>query len=103
MEEEQKSLREIALAYEAPARTGNISDLPQVSADLKVTSETFTKKDGDEFTIQTVTVDGAKYRVPTSVINQVKVLLEDNPKLQNIKVKKTGQGMDTEYVVIPLQ
>jgi len=28
--------------------------------------------------------------------------MEDNPSLENFKVKKTGEGMDTRYTVIPL-
>lgn len=99
---EQKTLKEEAQAYTAPARTQNIADLPKVSTNLALESETFKNKEGEEFTIKTVLVDGVKYRVPVSVLNQLKVILEDNPKLENFKVKKTGAGMDTEYIVIPL-
>ena len=101
--EKQKSLREEAESYETPARTKNIVELPQVSTDLSVETETHKNKEGEEFTIKTINVDGQKYRVPNSVLNQIKVLLEDNPKLQNVRVKKTGTGLDTEYVVIPMQ
>jgi len=101
--ENQKSLKEAAQEYEAPVRTGNIADLPQVTTNLSFEEETHKTKDGEEFTMKTISLDGAKYRVPNSVLNQLKVLLEDNPKLEKFKVRKTGQGMDTEYVVIPLQ
>lgn len=101
--EQQKSLKQAAEEYEAPTRTGNIADLLQVTTDLVFEEETHKTKDGEEFTMKTVLVEGAKYRVPNSVLNQLKVLLEDNPKLERFKVKKSGVGMDTEYIVIPLQ
>ena len=99
---ENKSLKEEAQAYEAPARTKNISELPQVSVDLQLEAETFKTKDGEDFVVKSIKVDGLKYRVPNSVINQLKVLIEDNPNIKNFKVKKTGTGLDTEYIVIPL-
>ena len=100
--EKQKSLKEEAQAYETPAMTKNIVELPQVSTNLIVETETHKNKEGEEFTVKTISVNGQKYRVPNSVLNQVKVLLEDNPKLENFKVKKTGTGLDTSYIVIPL-
>jgi len=99
----QKTLKEEAQSYETPAKTKNIVDLPKVTTNLTVEEETHTDKEGKEFTIKTVEVEGSKYRVPNSVLNQLKVLLEDNPDLENFKVKKTGTGLDTEYIVIPLQ
>jgi hypothetical protein len=47
-------------------------------------------------------VNGEKYRVPQSVLNNLKAVLEDNPMLKTFKVKKTGEGMDTRYILIPL-
>jgi hypothetical protein len=48
-------------------------------------------------------VDDEKYRVPISVIQQLQVMIEDNPNLKKFKVKKTGEGKDnTRYTVIPL-
>jgi hypothetical protein len=47
-------------------------------------------------------LDGEKYRVPNSVLKQLKVLLEDNPDLKKFKVKKSGVGLNTDYTVIPI-
>src|SRR6056297_582484 len=99
------TLGEEAQAYE-PQRTHNIADLPKVSVKLDVQNDEFETQDehGQPKTVKQkiIVVDGCKYRVPNSVLNQVKVLLEDNPKLAYFKVKKTGQGLNTDYTVIPM-
>jgi hypothetical protein len=48
-------------------------------------------------------VNGEEYRVPDSVLKALKDNLEVNPKLGWFKVKKTGEGLKTNYTVIPLQ
>lgn len=97
------SLKESAIAYEAPAKTKNIVELPKVSTDWVVETKEAKNRDGETFTIQYVTVAGEQYRVPPSVLGTLKLLLEDNPNLEYFKVKATGQGLDTRYTVIPLQ
>lgn len=100
--DKQKSLKEEALETEPQQKTKNISELSQVSTALLVNSETFLNKDGEEVTIKVINVNGEKYRVPQSVLNSLKAVLEDNPNLKTFKVKKSGEGMDTRYVLIPL-
>ena len=100
--ENQKTIGEMAAEDIIPARTQNIADLPQVSVDLKISTEEFKTKEGEPFTVNSVEVEGVKYRVPNSVLTQLKVLKEDNPKMTVFKVKKTGTGLDTEYLVIPV-
>ena len=90
-------LGEEAQAYE-PKRTQNIADLDSVSVDLDLKEETEV-----EFPYKFIEVDGQRYRVPTSVLAQLKLLIEDNKDLKSVKVKKMGSGMDTQYVVIPLK
>jgi len=94
-------LKDEALNYESHA-VGNIADLPKVSTDIEVVEATGTGDDGKEFTYKMTTIDGADYRVPNSVLKQLKAILEDNPNLKEIRVKKTGNGMSTAYQVIPL-
>ena len=91
------SLKDTAKAYEAKAKVNNIADLPSVSTDLEVKDETEA-----EFPYQYVLVDGSKYRLPSSVLINIKAILEENPNLSKFKVKKTGEGMETRYTVIPL-
>jgi len=102
MEQQQKTLKEESLESEAPTKSKNITELPQVSTALFVEQETFTNNENKEVTIKIVKVGNERYRVPQSVLNSLKVILEDNPMLKSFKVKKTGEGMDTRYTVIPL-
>ena len=94
-------LKDEAMSYES-SKTKNIADLDTVPVDIEINDETFTDNDGKEFTIKIIEVDGERYRVPVSVLKQLKTHLEDNPNIKKFKVRKTGEGMKTEYVVIPL-
>ena len=98
---EQKTLKTEAQAYESHS-VGNIADLPKVSTNLQVEDREGTNEEGKSFKYKIVVVDGQEYRVPASVLKSLKAILEDNPNLQVFKVKKTGQGLATEYTVIPL-
>jgi hypothetical protein len=100
--EEQKTIKDTALAYESKS-VGNIADLPKVTTDLKVEEREGTNEEGKNFNYKVISVEGQEYRIPASVIKALKAILEDNPNLQTFKVKKTGQGMSTEYTVIPLR
>ena len=90
-------LSDFAKAYEAKAKVNNIAELQSVSTELDIQTDT-----DAEFPYDYVVVDGKNYRIPTSVIANLKVILEENPNLKKFKVKKTGEGMDTRYTVIPL-
>jgi len=70
--------------------------------DVVVVEDNFVNKEGEEVKQKVIVVEGEKYRVPVSVLNNLKVLLEDNKDLKFFKVKKTGEGMDTRYIAIPL-
>ena len=99
-------LKEEAQAYESK-QTKNIADLEIVSVDLEVEDDEFEAiddKTGDSKVVKqkVAIIDGERYRVPASVLKQLKVLLEDSPNLQKFKVKRTGQGLATDYTVIPL-
>lgn len=100
------TLNEYAQGYEPTATTKNISDLPQVSTDLELVDDEFEfTKNGETKIVKqkVIIVEGEQYRVPVSVIQQIKVLLEDNPALKTIKVKKSGTTKDdTKYQVIPV-
>jgi len=99
------TLGEEAQAYE-PSTTKNITELPEVSIDIQLEDDSFetTDEDGKEKTVRqkVITLNGEKYRVPVSVLKQLKAQKEANPKLQKFKVSKSGEGMKTTYTVIPL-
>lgn len=96
-----KTLKEEAQTYESHS-VGNIADLPKVSTDLVTEDREGTNDEGKTFNYKVITVEGQDYRVPASVLKSLKAILEDNPNLKSFKVKKTGQGLATEYTVIPL-
>lgn len=96
------TLKEEALKYE-PKQSKNIADLNSVSVLLPLYKETRQPKDGKPYVIQFVTMNGDEYRVPDSVLKDLKTHLEEKPNLLYFKVKKTGTGLTTEYTVIPLE
>jgi len=99
-------ISEFAKDYESSAKTKNIAELQSVSTDLELIDDEFEfTKNGETKTVKqkVIVVDGEQYRCPITVIQQLKVILEDNPALKKFKVKKSGSTKDdTKYVVIPL-
>lgn len=97
------NIKELALAFE-PQQTKNISELKHISIDVEVTEEKHIKKEtGEEFTIKVIEVEGEKYRVPNSVLENIKVLLEKFPNMKHFTVLKSGNGMATRYQVLPIE
>ena len=95
------NLKEEAQAYEAP-KTKNIAELDKVPTDIEIQEKEYTRSDGTDFKIKVITVDGEDYRVPTSVLQTLKAILEEKPDLKFIKVKKSGEGLKTVYNVVTL-
>lgn len=95
------TLKELAKAYTQP-KTLNIADLPEVSIDFSVVPKVGKNENGEEFDYNVIELNGNEYRVPNSVLDQLKVFIEANPAMKKFKVVKTGQGMNTRYQVIPL-
>lgn len=84
-------------------KTQNIADLDSVSVTTDIREEEFTKKDGETFKQNIITVDDVDYRVPVSVIKNLKVLLEQKPKMTHFKVIKLGSTKDdTTYTVMDI-
>ena len=91
-----------AKAYEAPL-TKNIADLDAVPISLELEYRNGTNKDGKSFSYKVIVLNNEDYRVPNSVLKAIKTIVEEKPKLKTIKVKKDGEGLSTEYTVIPLE
>ncbi len=86
-----------------PPQTLNISELESVSVNIELEEKSGIKKeDGKEFHYNVIVVDEKEYRVPNSVLKNLKAIMEEKPDLKNFKVKKTGEGYNTEYTVIEL-
>ena len=100
------NISDYAKDYVSAATTKNIAELQSVSTDLELIDDEFEfTKNGETKTVKqkVIVVDDEQYRCPITVIQQLKVILEDNPALKKFKVKKTGTTKDdTRYVVIPL-
>ena len=94
------NLKEEALSYEG--KSGNVADLPEVSTGYQVEDREGINEEGKSYKYKVIVLAGEEYRVPASVLKSLKAILEDNPKLQRFKVRKSGQGMNTTYTVIPL-
>jgi hypothetical protein len=101
------TIGQTADSYEGKT-TKNISDLPEVSLDCEILDDEYDFTDKTTKELKTVkqkviSLNGENYRVPSSVIAQLKVCKEDNPNLKKFKVKKIGSGFEgTKYQVIPL-
>ena len=101
------TLTEFAKAFE-PAKTHNISELKDIPTDLQIIDDEFViekdKETGEKKVVKqkVVILNNEKYRVPISVIADLKAILEKNPNLQKFSVTKKGTGLQTRYTVIPL-
>ena len=94
-------LAEEAKKYE-PKATKNIADLELCNIDIDIYDVTATNDDGKEFTYKAFKLNDEEYRVPLTVIAQLKTILAVKPHLNNFKVKKEGEGLKTKYTVIPM-
>jgi len=92
------TLREEAKAYE-PKQTLNIADLDRVNLSFPIEERTGTDKDNKEFTYKVMVVNGFEYRVPNTVLEKIKEMLDLKPDLEYVKVEKTGSGLNTRYTV----
>ena len=96
------SLSEFAKTYE-PQTTKNIADLKEVDVSLQLEDREGTDSKGITFKYKVIVVDGEEYRVPASVIGNLKVILSKKPTLKKFSVARQGTKKDdTKYTVIPL-
>jgi len=101
------NIKEFAKAYE-PQKMKLISDLDSVDASIEFQTEVREANEKDEqgnkkkYTVNFLVINEEEYRVPISVIEQLKGIIEAKPDLKTFKVVKTGTGMNTKYQVIPL-
>ena len=96
------NLRESAKAH-VPKTTKNVAELEAVSLDVPIEQRSGKDQTGKEFSYKVALVAGEEYRVPDSVLNDIKTIMSAKPTLKTVKVIKKGQGMNTEYTVIPLE
>lgn len=92
-------LKQAAKEY-IPQTTKNVSELEKVSTGLDVKQKEVLRDDGTSFKYNYVMVGDEEYRIPASVLKQLKAQLEDKPNMRHFRVKKSGEGLKTEYTVI---
>ena len=96
------SLKDESKAFEAKG-TSTIADLNQIDINLNLFhGEGINSNDGKPFKYKYIEVNGQQYRVPDSVLSQIKEILTMKADCKFVKVKKTGAGMLTKYQVIAL-
>jgi len=95
------NIKQEAEAYTS-IETKNVVDLESLDISLEMETREFTDKEDKPFTVNVVVIDDVEYRVPTTVLKQIKAILEVKPNLKKVKVTKSGEGLKTTYQVIPL-
>lgn len=97
------TIKEVAKNYE-PKRMKNIADLEVVRTDIEIVeNEKREDAEAKPYTVSYFIHDGEEYRVPATVLEQLKKILESKPELKTFKVSKTGEGKHgTKYQVITL-
>jgi hypothetical protein len=96
------NIKQSAVKYESP-KTLNITELKSISVDVEIFEKNGTKENGETFVYKAINVSGKEYRFPVSVLKQLQEHLKENPNLKFFKVNKTGGGLGTEYITIPLK
>jgi len=95
------NILESAKAYE-PKSSKDVSELEVVRTDLQVEDGKGENREGKSFDYKFTVIDGIEYRIPYTVLEQLKSILVEKPELKTFKVTKSGTGMGTKYQVITL-
>lgn len=99
---EMGNLREEAKAYE-PQKTLTVAELDGLSLEAPMEDREGNDKKGKHFKYKVAIVAGEEYRVPASVLNDIKTIMTAKPNLKTVKIIKKGEGMGTSYTVVPLE
>ena len=96
------TIKDSAQKYE-PKRMKNIADLEVVRTDVDfIENEERKDQNNEKYTVSYFVHDGEEYRVPASILEQLKTILKEKPELKTFKVSKSGEGKGTKYQVISL-
>lgn len=98
------SLKEEAKNY-VPPTTLSIADLEEVSIDIDIKNKVVEQGKETEWSYKYFTAKDAEgkeqeYKVPVTVLKQLKAQLESNPDMKTFKVIKEGEGLNTTYTVV---
>lgn len=94
----QKMLKQSSMEYE-PKKTLNIADLEKVDLSWLTDNRTGEDKEGKPYNFKVMIVNGIDYRVPFTVLDEIKKMLDLKPDLKFVRVEKQGSGLSTRYNV----
>jgi len=89
------TLKETAIAYKGKKE---LTDLDKILVNSEIHQGTFTNDAGKEIAFNYIEIDGYKYTIKGTLMNQIKRILEARPTTTAIKIKEE-KG---EFFVIPL-
>jgi len=93
------TLRETATAYK-PKQTLNIADLNRVELDsFQIEDREGTDSEGKTFEYKVMVANDLEYRIPNTVIEEIKKILDLKPEVKAVTVSKSGSGLATRYSV----
>jgi len=96
------NIKQAAEQFE-PNTMKNVSELALVPVDIELKEETRENTKGESYIIKFFELDGETYRVPFTVLKDLKTILEKKPTLKHFCVARSGSTKeDTKYTVIPL-
>lgn len=96
------NLKDTAKAY-VPPQTKNIADLEVVNIETAIIEPRKGKNEaGEAFDFNVAVIGDEEYRVPNTVLKDIKAILSAKPGIKTIRVLKKGTGMGTSYTVVPL-
>lgn len=100
-EKEQKTLAQEIEEYE-PNTTGNISDLESFDISEPIVTKVFKQGTEEEYKKKVLVREGKEYYIPFIVINDMKEILREKPKVKAFQVLKSGTGKEgTRYRTLP--
>ena len=102
------SIKDSAQAYE-PKRMKNIADLEAVSVEQEIKTEVRKEGTDDAYEVSFMVLPDKEtgkleeYRVPNTVLEQLKEVLEVKPDMKTFRVTKKGENLNTKYTVVQLE
>jgi len=92
------TLKEEAQAYE-PKKTLTIADLDKVDISFPMEDRVGKDQQGKEFNYKVMIFNSQEYRVPSTVLEEIKKMISLKPDLTHVKVTQSGSGLNTRYTV----
>lgn len=98
-----KQIKDFVKEYEPPKLFGNLAELDEINLNDLSIEQREDEFDGEVQTNYYTKIGDVEYRVPLSVLNSLKAIVEARPDINKVRVTKTGEGKKTRYTVIPME